>query len=380
MTAKSPAYSGNTGPRRRALLLPIGIRLLAIPAGLYCALPAHHSRAYGTAAFPRPRPGVDHRFPHVALRTDPPNFPVAPHCDHFRGQNSVQGRMPLTGQLRFPGSQIIESGQHPLPAAIGTAAATHGTGRHCRLIGVSQPAPPPDLPVGTGRDVIRFEESVPLLIPLGGNIRILTLKIVFSRDDLFSGTYRAPSPSRSSGGHGCLPLVALFADPPDPPAGSRRHRIRGEASVPCGMPLTGQLRIAGRQIIFRCLDFPVCTYRAAAAGYPGLDLRPPFMALPAHPPHLPVTAGKHLIRSQRSIFCGMPLTGQLGTAGGKIAPPRHRDFPRTHRAAGSAAGPGMYRCLPGVSVLTPPPDFALAAAGNLTWAQGKIALDVPLLQ
>ena len=49
-------------------------------------------------------------------------------------------------------------------------------------------------------------------------------------------------------------------------------------------------------------------------------------------------------------------------------------------AAGSAAGPGMYRCLPGVSVLTPPPDFALAAAGNLTWAQGKIALDVPLLQ
>lgn len=168
MTAKSPAYSGNTGPRRRALLLPIGIRLLAIPAGLYCALPAHHSRAYGTAAFPRPRPGVDHRFPHVALRTDPP----------------------------------------------------------------------------------------------------------------------------------------------DPPAGSRCHRVRGEASVLCRMPLTGQLR----------------------------------------------------------------------TAGGKIALPRHRDFPRTYRAASSAAGPGMYRCLPGVSVLTPPPDFALAAAGNLTWAQGKITLDVPLLQ
>ena len=77
------------------------------------------------------------------------------------------------------------------------------------------------------------------------------------------------------------------------------------------MPLGGQLRAQGCQVVFPFRQLTVGADRTAAAVYPCLYLRLPLMALLAAPPHLPVAAGEHLARGERSVSGRVPLGGQL---------------------------------------------------------------------
>lgn len=172
--------------------------------------------------------------------------------------------------------------------------------------------------------------------------------------------------------------MPLFTSPPHFTSGARWKLLRGKAAIFCWVPLDGKLRALGGKIVFRRVYFPVGAHRTATADHAGFDLCPPLMAFFANPPHHPVTAGEHLLRGEGAVFGGVPLTSQIGVEGGQIRLPRKGNFPGADRAAGSAAGSGMYRRLPVVAFVASPPDLLLAAVRNLIRGQGQIALHIPL--
>ena len=262
---------------------------------------------------------------------------------------------------------------------IGAAAAPHGTGSYCGLVVVALLTPPPNLPVGAGCHLPGRKIAVFFRMPLGSNGRKLTGQIVFPGRHLPPGADRTATAGHP-GGHAGLPLVSLFTDPPDPAGGTRRDLVRGQQSVFGGVPLGGKLRILTGQIIFSRVYFPVGTHGTAAAGHSGFDARPPLMAFFTDPPDDPVTAREHLLWGKGSVAGGVPLTGQIGTAGGQICFPSQWYFPRADRTPGPADGPGMYRCPPAMSLLTLPPYFSLAAMGDDGRCDRQIFVRRPLIQ
>ena len=62
-----------------------------------------------------------------------------------------------------------------------------------------------------------------------------------------------------------------------------------------------------------------------------------------------VTAGEHLLRGEGAVFDGMPLAGQFWKERGQIVLSRLSHLTRADRAAGSAAGSGIYRRLPAMA-------------------------------
>lgn len=155
--------------------------------------------------------------------------------------------------------------------------------------------------------------------------------------------------------------MSLFTAPPHLSGGARWNLLRGKAPVFCRVPLGSKLRVLGGQIVFRRVYFPVGAHRTATAGHAGFDLCPPLMAFFANPPHHPVTAGEHLLRGEGAVFGGVPLTSQIGVEGCQIRLPHKGNFPGADRAAGPAAGSGIYGRLPSVVLLTTPPNFPFTA-------------------
>lgn len=174
--------------------------------------------------------------------------------------------------------------------------------------------------------------------------------------------------------------MPLFTAPPHLTSGTRRNGVRGNRPVFCWVPLDGKLRELGGKIVFRRAYFPVGAHRTATAYHAGFDLCPPLMAFFANSPHHPVTAGEHLLRGKIAIASGMPLAGQFRKARGQIVLTRLSHLTGADRAAGSAAGPGIYRRLPAVALLAMPPDLALAAAGDNSRSKGEICVRCPFFQ
>lgn len=316
----------------------------------------------------------------MALVTFPPNFAMGARGYHLGCQDAVQCRVPLPGHFRLQCCQIVKPGQNLPPGAVRTAAAAHGAGSYCGLVVMALLATPPHLPVGTRRDLLRRQCFIFARMPLGRNGRKLADQIIFTSNHLFSGAYGATAAAAGAGRYGGLPLMSLFTAPPHLTSGARRNGIRGDRPVFCWVPLDGKPGVLGSQIVFRRVYFPVGAHRTATANHAGFDLCPPLMAFFTNPPHHPVTAGEHLLRGEGAVFDGMPLAGQFWKERGQIVLSRLSHLTRADRAAGSAAGSGIYRRLPAVAFLTTPPDFSLATIGNLLRRQGKIACGVPLLQ
>ena len=104
------------------------------------------------------------------------------------------------------------------------------------------------------------------------------------------------------------------------------------------------------------------------------------MPLFTSPPHFTSGARWKLLRGKAAVFGGMPLAGQIGVEGGQIRLPRKGNSPGANRAAGSTTCSGIHCCLPVMTFFTLPPDFAIAAIGNLLRSQWQIARGVPLFQ
>ena len=103
-----------------------GLGLLGFASGL--------SGADGTAALLHARTRVDSRFPDMAIGTYPPRFFVAAGGHHLRRQRAVEGLVPLFGDERLNGREIIEPRQHLSVGAVRAAVAPlHALRRLSRL-------------------------------------------------------------------------------------------------------------------------------------------------------------------------------------------------------------------------------------------------------
>ena len=146
--------------------------------------------------------------------------------------------------------------------------------------------------------------------------------------------------------------------PPHFSARAWSNHIRAQVPVQNGMPLGGQLGEFGGQVVKARQHLPARAVRAAAFAHgTGCHSCLVRMSPFALPPHLAVGAGCDLLWGQRSIFSGVPLSGQLGKLSGQIVFSRNHFSSAAHRA--TAAGyPGVHRRLPLMALFTPPPDLA----------------------
>ena len=106
-------------------------------------------------------------------------------------------------------------------------------------------------------------------MPLCGKLGILCGQIVLCGMYFPVGTHRTAA-SRCPGFDLRLPLVSLFAFPPDLPMTAGQYLCRGEITVSRWMPLAGQFRKNGGQIVLSRLCNFTGTDRAAGSAAGGV--------------------------------------------------------------------------------------------------------------
>ena len=113
--------------------------------------------------------------------------------------------------------------------------------------------------------------------------------------------------------------MAVFTQPPDPPAAAGRHLLRREAAVTCWVPLRGNDRLYGREVVEAGQDLAVGAKRTiASAPHAVGDGGGVGMSIFAAPPHAAVGARKHRLRRQSSVFRSVPLGGKQRVLGGEV--------------------------------------------------------------
>lgn len=333
-----------------------------------------------TAALALGGAGIDHSLPGVALGTLPPDLPVAAGQHLRRRQRPVERGMPLGRHPGKPGLQIVEAGQYPLAGTVGAAAALGRPGRHHRLVGVAQRAAPPHFAIGIGGQLLGPQCAVFGRVPLGRDLRELGRQIVLAHQHRLPGADRTAAAARCPRRHRRLPCVALFTKPPDLPIAAGLHRVRGQGSILCRVPLGRQRREPCQKVILPGRKLPVGADGTAAAVDPGFYLGLPVVALLTAPPDLPVAARQHVRRRQRAVFFRIPLGRQRRIERLQVALPRPGPPARTVGAARLTAGAGIGRRLPDMALGTAPPDLLLAAIGDRLRRHGCVARLIPLLQ
>lgn len=102
--------------------------------------------------------------------------------------------------------------------------------------------------------------------------------------------------------------MAVFTQPPDPPAAAGRHLLRREAAVTCWVPLRGNDRLYGREVVEAGQDLAVGAVRAIAPLIHTVgDDRTEGMALVTEPPHAAIGICAHRLRRQRAVLFPVPL-------------------------------------------------------------------------
>ena len=98
--------------------------------------------------------------------------------------------MPLLGDQRRSGREIVEPRQHLSVGAVGTAVAALHALRDHGVVGMASLASPPHTAVRARGDIVWMEHAVFLLVPLRGNVGVQRRKIVFTGQRLPSGADR----------------------------------------------------------------------------------------------------------------------------------------------------------------------------------------------
>ena len=102
----------------------------------------------------------------------------------------------------------------------------------------------------------------------------------------------------------------------------------------------------------------------------------PFVTTRTKPPHHFPGKSRNILRSQVTIFCGVPISGELGVNGSEIVESRKNSFSRTNRTPGSF-GPAIYRSLPFMTTLAEPPHFSSGKGCNHLGSQFFIFCRMP---
>lgn len=160
------------------------------------------------------------------------------------------------------GVDVADGGFCPAGAHRAAAFLRAGTGVHYGLPGVSFRADPPDLPIGAGGDHGWGQRAVEGGVPLGGDLGHTGCQIVEAGQHLFAGAIRAAAALARPAGNPTLVLVAEGTDPPDLPIGIGGDLLGRQAAILGGVPLGGNLREGGGQVVFAGLYLPAGTVGA----------------------------------------------------------------------------------------------------------------------
>ena len=252
-------------------------------------------------------PGTDGSPPAVPQPAPPPGHAVAVGGDLPGGEGPVSLRVPLPGQGGEEGGQVVLPRHHLLAGAHRAAGPTLGPGDNGRLPHVAFGALPPDLPPAAGHHVLGGEGPVLRGVPFPDQVGVLGGQVVVPGVNLPAGAVGAAGPFRPGLDDGA-PLVALGALPPHPAVAAAQDLVRGEVPVPRGVPLLGQVRELGSQII-EPWPGPFAGAVGAAALRPGSGVhrRLPPVALLTDPPDLLAAAVGEARRGQRGVAHLVPL-------------------------------------------------------------------------
>lgn len=248
---------------------------------------------------------------------------------------------------------------------------------HHGLPDVSLRADPPDLPAGAGGDHGWGQRAVEGGVPLGGDLGHTGCQIVEAGQHLFAGAIRAAAALARPAGDPALVLVTEGTDPPDLPIGIGGDLLGRQAAILGGVPLGGNLREGGGQVVFAGLYLPAGTVGAlGSAQSPGGDGCLPAVPFFTLPPDSARRAGQHIPGRQGAVLGGVPLGCHHGVHRGQVGLSRLHRLVGTQRAA-AAADAGLDLCHPLVPVGAAPPDVQIAAGEYLLGCQAAVFGRVP---
>ena len=229
-------------------------------------------------------------------------------------------------------------------------------------------------------DHLRRQGSVERRMPLRRQTRIYSRQVVKPREDFASGAIGTAAAGLESGADRGLPVVTLFAAPPDPFVALRPHLLRRQRSVFRRVPLARQSRQAGCQIVFsRNNALPPAHRATASIPGAGVDRRFPLMSLFAPPPDSLAAARADPLRRQRRVARRVPLRRHFWVCSGQIVKSGKNGFIGAIRAA-MAGGSGKHLRLPLVALISAPPDLLMATVPDGPRRQRRVFFRYPFRQ
>ena len=138
---------------------------------------------------------------------------------------------------------------HPSGADGAAAPLRARTGIDDRLPDVAQRAAPPDLSVAAGRHHLRRQAAVERRVPLRRHDRLPCRKVVEPGEDLAPRAVGAVVPPHGPRRDDRQIAVAQRAPPPHLAVAGGRDRLRRQRAVFRRIPLPGQRRIEGGEVV-----------------------------------------------------------------------------------------------------------------------------------
>ena len=236
---------------------------------------------------------------------------------------------------------------------------------------------PPHLAVRASCYTVRCKRPVQCRMPLFSDLRVQGCQVIKARQDFSSRAIWTTGSAHSSCSNHCLIRMPKFTLPPHFSVCIGCDLLRCESSVLLSMPLRCDLWELAGQIIFSGYDFASCTYRATIPSQcPRIHRGLPLVSFLANPPDFASAPRSNITCCTDSIFCGMPLHGNLWKLCCQIIFLRNHHTIGTNRTS-TARNPRFDRRFPLVSTLAHPPNRFMTARKHLLW-RDFVACRMPL--
>lgn len=246
----------------------------------------------------------------MVFGTAPPDFPAAPGGDVGWGEVAVEGLVPLVGQGREAGRQIVEAGQDFPVGAVGTAAVVPGAVGNAGLVAVAFWTAPPDAAVGAFGDLLRGQRAVFHGVPLGRQGGTAGGQVILPGLDFPAGTDGTACPLLDPRDDAGLPAVPLGTAPPDFSVRAAGDLAGRAGAVLDRVPLGRQERVLRRQRRLLRQDLTIGAVGTARPPHSCADHGLVCVALVTAPPGPLSAAAGDRLRGQRRVARRVPLGEQ----------------------------------------------------------------------
>ena len=322
----------------------------------------------------------------MTFLANPPSAIAAPAWNILRGLIAVAHLVPLRCNIGMVACEVVISDDD---AVVGAHRATVAVAARDDLGIPHMPAlaMPPNSLGGIEAYVLRGQLAVSLAIPFCNELRMRTRQIVEATKEFAVGAVRAavidPRVAR------CdifFPDMPAFPLPPDLLLGPNGNIFKAQALVECRMPLRGDVwALMGEVIDFRNHETlaSMAALGALARGFQRvshgfLPLEP---ARRAKPPDLLMRTVGYAVRRKLAVLRRMPHAEQRCIQAFRGVEPGQLLAPVAVNAATLAKDARAHALLPGMTALLAfPPDYPVACASDVAWAQLCILLAVPFGQ